>query len=397
MAGQFALIPLNISGGLVIDLSSDRQISFPYQRVTGVDLSYDGLWFGFAYGLSPYIRVLDASTMTDAVTLVGPPTGAANCCAFNHDKSMFAVGLSGLPYLAVHNTSTGIAATITGGAPPSAVAAIAYSPSGNLLAVGCNTSPYLVVYNTGSWAKITLTGGNPPGAVTSVAFSPDGTMLAVTHNSSPYLTVYNTSTWAKVTLTGGNPAGGGAGVSFSPDSTRLACGQSTSPYLVVYNTSTWAKLTLTGVASSGVGPTGFSPDGRYLVHIGNSATYPNVSLWDTATWTKQTDIKALSKTLDAVANTTTAISGVPIFFRATPARYLRGTVRDFSGSPADRVVRIYRRDTGALVGTTVSDATTGDYELKVYDGDIDYDVQFMIETGETLNDLFYARTTTDPT
>lgn len=69
---------------------------------------------------------------------------------------------------------------------------------------------------------------------------------------------------------------------------------------------------------------------------------------------------------------------------------ITGSVRDVSNAPAARIVRAYRRSDGKLVGSTLSDATTGDYTLWLPDAG-PFDVQFMTESGEQLNDLFYAR------
>lgn len=43
--------------------------------------------------------------------------------------------------------------------------------------------------------------------------------------------------------------------------------------------------------------------------------------------------------------------------------YISGTTRDSSGSFASRLVRVYRRDTGALVGEALSNSTTGAYKV----------------------------------
>jgi hypothetical protein len=51
-----------------------------------------------------------------------------------------------------------------------------------------------------------------------------------------------------------------------------------------------------------------------------------------------------------------------------PDTYVRvsGTTLDAGGDPAARLVRVYRRDTGALVGSALSDATTGEYVVTAY-------------------------------
>lgn len=82
---------------------------------------------------------------------------------------------------------------------------------------------------------------------------------------------------------------------------------------------------------------------------------------------------------------------------APPSRYLRGVVRDKDGNPAARTVQAFRRSDGALLRTVTSNATTGEYTLDLLHGDIEYDVRFKIATGETLNDLFFARATTSDT
>lgn len=60
----------------------------------------------------------------------------------------------------------------------------------------------------------------------------------------------------------------------------------------------------------------------------------------------------------------TDISGVlsgTKHYQTAAAKSISGTVRDGSGNPAARTLRIYRRDTGALVAETTSDGTTGAY------------------------------------
>lgn len=60
----------------------------------------------------------------------------------------------------------------------------------------------------------------------------------------------------------------------------------------------------------------------------------------------------------------TASYTVPTDFRVSSFLHASGTVRDSSGAAASRKVRAYRRDTGALVGQTVSDVA-GNYAFPV--------------------------------
>lgn len=52
-----------------------------------------------------------------------------------------------------------------------------------------------------------------------------------------------------------------------------------------------------------------------------------------------------------------------VYVVANPVAYISGTVRDSAGAFTSRTVRAYRRDTGALIGSAVSDAATGAYSI----------------------------------
>ncbi len=68
------------------------------------------------------------------------------------------------------------------------------------------------------------------------------------------------------------------------------------------------------------------------------------------------------------------------------ATYITGTVKDSSGANCSRTVRAYRRDTGALLTETTSNATTGAYTLYV----IDTECQVVVlddVSGTVYNDL----------
>ena len=172
------------------------------------------------------------------------------------------------------------------------------------------------------------------------AFSPDGSLLAVAHSYSPYITIYNTSNWSKLANPSPLPANYANGCAFSPDGSLLAVAHASSPFITVYDTSTWAA------------------EPGFLI------------------------------TANAAA----------VAFGSTPAHRIRGTVRDKDGNLVSRTVRVHRRSDGLLVAQTVSDAVTGEYELRVYpDSPAEtYDVQFLAAPGELLNDLIYARTTAEP-
>ena len=75
-----------------------------------------------------------------------------------------------------------------------------------------------------------------------------------------------------------------------------------------------------------------------------------------------------------------------------PSRFpqIAGEVRDDSGAPASRIVRVYRRDTGALVGAANSNATTGLYTINCPTLD-ECSVVCLDDSGGTLHNDIIAR------
>lgn len=146
-----------------------------------------------------------------------------------------------------------------------------------------------------------------------------------------------------------------------------------------------SKLALLPVSTAGTGRgCAFSPDGSLLAVAHDSSPY--ITVYNTSTWTATPGFSLVSAYSIAVS------------FGNSPARRIRGTVRDKDGNLVSRTVRAHRRSDGVLVAQTVSDAVTGAYELRVYpDNPTElYDVQFLVAPGELLNDLIYARTTAEP-
>ena len=177
----------------------------------------------------------------------------------------------------------------------------------------------------------------PASAAYGCAFSPDGSKLAVAHSGSPYITVYNTSDWSKIPNPAVLPASTAYGCAFSPDGSKLAVAHNGSPYITVYNTS---DLVL---------------DRALMLQMRLTST------------------------------------GFAVAFTQTGGLQLRGEVRDIDGYVASRKVRVYERATGELCAETVSSPVDGSYEVQVYEGNVPYDVQFMADPSENLNDLFFAK------
>jgi hypothetical protein len=81
-----------------------------------------------------------------------------------------------------------------------------------------------------------------------------------------------------------------------------------------------------------------------------------------------------------------------VFALADPAA-ISGTVLDAGGSPCARTVRLHRRDTGAVLGETTSNATTGEYSIASgYAGEC-YVVFLDDDAGTDFNALIVDRVT----
>lgn len=308
---------------------------------------------------------------------------------------------------------------------------IAIAASDEFFAVG-GASPYLYIYDwSGSLKSVSVTG---IGNVRNLAFSPDGLHLAILHTSAPYLRIYNTSDWSFV-----NVASGLGGPStyyndlYHTGDGRLVVGSTTSPYLATVNLATGAILnSISSVASlNSVSGLMKHPDSNQLIWVASSGSLAkHIGVYDLDSYQLSlpfADIGAsiwsavLDKVnreiifLHAVAlgrncsiikldepsvihdpgdDLKSHVTGNPspqglVILERDIAR-INGTVRDIDNLPAARRVIAFHREGGYMAASTMSDPSTGDYELIVENTDL-HDVQFRVEEGELLNDLFFAR------
>ena len=64
---------------------------------------------------------------------------------------------------------------------------------------------------------------------------------------------------------------------------------------------------------------------------------------------------------------------------------IAGTITDSDGSPAERIVRVYNREIGGLIGETTSDPTTGYYEIESF---VQQEVQRIVLDSATGDPIF---------
>lgn len=301
-------------------------------------------------------------------------------------------------------------------------------------------APFLYVFD---WATHTLVNLSVTGlgTVLGLSFSPDGTQLAVAHNTAPNLRVYNTADFSFVDA---SVAAGGArqGVAFSKDGTRIATLGGATPYFSVYNSDLSERLFSTtssgydtynwgNIVASKIEPKSFycwaghgtssaqkkaykfnaendtttdivpsggvasvygivedAHDGKlYLMHAVGLHNRV-ISVYDTST-------NALAAEQPNYLNLLFRSAVVAMGIVDRDVHTITGTVRDVNNTPAAREVLAYERSSGTLLAKTTSHPSTGNYTLILPD-DATVDIQFRIEQGEQLNDLFFARAIPQP-
>lgn len=300
-------------------------------------------------------------------------------------------------------------------------------------AVG-GASPYLYVFD---WATKTLQTINNTGlgAVKRIAFNADGTKLAVYHATSPYLRIYNTANWTFVNAASppGPPGSQSSqnGIYITADD-RVVIGSTSSPYISVFNMSGARLSAITSTATNNsVCELIKHPDENALIWVGDNAGVNNkhIGLFNLDTYactnpyidpkkpirTAAYDaanrelilchevvdsrycsilsiddpsvLKSPGAELDGLIRSVT--DTISLTLERNTAK-ITGTVRDIDNNPAQRRVLAIHRAGEYVAAATMSNATTGDYELIVENTSL-HDVQFRTADGELLNDLFFAR------
>lgn len=300
-------------------------------------------------------------------------------------------------------------------------------------------SPFLYIFKSSdnSYVNINTTS---LGRVTDISFSNDGMKMAVVHTVSPYLRVYNVSDWSYVNA----PAALGTNrnaVGFTADDKYIVTTGNGTPYLTAHNAATLAETQretnniFYSYNGARVNKHPFSND-KVLINIGPSSDSNRKAFYDYNVITKESiDILAPASLCSSfvysesqecfyTAHTIGLFEegeSLSIFNARTYARIgtakgvsyfapnknselaiierdlhkISGTVRSISNTPVERTITVHDRTEGYLIGKTISNATTGNYQMILPDSK-EVDVQFHVKEGELLNDLFYARVIPEP-
>ncbi|WEM34249.1 hypothetical protein [Xanthomonas phage X1] len=281
-------------------------------------------------------------------------------------------------------------------------------PNGYHLAVTHGTTPFLRLYDLrdGSYVDAASAHLN----YSTCKWTPDGTALVSVSSSSPYVSKWNPSITTRTSIStssayshsssyvGGYQYGYGAvkGIDHwtKPGAVLMSvCSLGNAPYLFEVDTVT---NTITNVPS---GNTEYLYWAAYDSKFNKLYTYQGTNGYTTVqnfrrfNGTTYVEEPMVSAPQSLVSSSSTGTSCALMIVSAKTGT-ITGTVRDVNNNPAARKIRAYRRSDGLLVAETTSDGTTGNYTIITPTSDTEaYDVQFVTNNGELLNDLFYARTT----
>lgn len=346
-------------------------------------VSNDGRYLVATGSVAPYLAVRDMQTGSNVSLSGWTYTAAGSRLAISPDGTKLAIARSSAPRLVVLNLASGGAAFSIGSLPSYSLSCMAWSPDSTKLLVGTsNTSEGfgLRVYFAAGWSFSNVTtSANPP---VSCAWKPDGTQFASGHAAGSMVRVFNNADFTEATIPV-QPAFAVYHLSWSPDAAYIACG-GLGAQITVLNAATYAVAANVTPATAGIRDMKWRPGTGKLYCVYDTGA-PRITAIDSADWSQSTP---------AGATTTHALRS--IVFANTDMRRLTtgaGQILDDAGSPAaGRIVRMYDRATGALIGSKTTDAA-GQFSAR-YASWATVDMRVLDDDAGTVHDdLTFSRVT----
>lgn len=252
---------------------------------------------------------------------------------------------------------------------------IKFSPDGTRIAIAGFFGTGFATINTSTWTIATPSSSDEPGWGNSVAFSPDGALIAVGHSGgwdsgqeNDLVSIYNASTLARTRILNDPVPGGERArtVAFSPDGTKFAFGLSFDRLAVrVYETATWTIIGDIGAESPdaqhwfSATKIAFSQDGTKIIAVGGDDYAEAGIIMDINSGYAHAPENIIFR-FDEPLNTGMGFPpnyNAKYVFACPPtvvSKRISGTVLDNAGFPAERLVRLYNRSTGALLAEQMS-------------------------------------------
>jgi WD40 repeat protein/transcriptional regulator with XRE-family HTH domain len=244
-----------------------------HRQAANLTYSPDGTRIA-SMGADGEVKVWDASTYQNLLTLPADPDVFGYTVAYSPDGKLLATALSTkvVVWNAVNGKKLFSLDGNVSGAPNNEMVYVTFSPDNKHLAVA-NMDGTPKVWDVATRAKVFSLVGHKQ-SCDGIAYSPDGKLLA-TSDDAGIIKVWDSSTGEELlSLT---QSGNVHSVAFSPDGKRLASA-SEDGTLKLWDSSTGKELlSLRGI--SGLYGVTFMPDGKLLVTAGQDGT---ARIWDAA-------------------------------------------------------------------------------------------------------------------
>lgn len=365
--------------------------SAPVQSNSNLALSPNGDFMVLATGsANDWAYFTDPSDLNSYTTMSSPSfAGIVYCCAVS--QTHFAIG-GNAPALYVFDRATRTLQSLST-AGITQVGNLSFSPDGSRLAVHHSTSPYLRIYKTSDWTYVDAVAAGAQGAVTGshLAFNADGSKVISSSGSSPYLSVHDAVTGARLMNQTSTTYNSRRIKPHNTDPNTAFIGRASNAptCLAEVNLTTGALTDFTGLASVTCSGLEVDFDERVAYAVHNTTNGRNLTVYSL-------DTRAvLSSQPDAIRQVMTDGALRAMVLLDSAKHTITGAVRDINNLPVLREILAFERSTGILRARTFSNATTGSYVLRLPNAG-PYDVQFKIQDGDQLEDLFFARSEPQP-
>lgn len=329
--------------------TASAEVAWTWQEA---DLSPDRTEIVFSSLVSPYIKRFSLSDMELMAAPGNLPTGGCKNVEYSPDGSLIALAHAAAPYVTIYERANMRKRSDFATSVGAAANALCFTKDGTHLIIGLEVSPFIAIYNLVTGDRLPNPTQLPAAGVDWVELSPDGSFVALSIGSSAIQYVYKTSDWSAISL--GSLSGSLKKAKWNSDGSRLAQSTSSSPHLRIWDVS-GDNFTARTVAATEASPGGgivWLDDDTILMQTDTRYMIYNIS---TNAWKY------------AFTGYYPSTSNLGLFLYPGGARRkFAGSVKNGEGSPLSREIIAFDRESGRIIGKTLSDASTGNFELQVW-------------------------------
>ncbi len=263
------------------------KVADPATVPTGIvgGASFTGDLLSLAYLSTPYIATYQRAKGTDTFTkLADPatlPAGNGNCCAWNPQGTILAVGHGITPFITLYERSGTTLTKLSNPAslPPTQVFSLTWSPDGRFLAAGTTVGgsfPYVTIYevtNGTTFTKLADPSNINNVSASQIAFSPNGRYLLI--GGSVGMSLYERNNTTFTLVSSPSVVSTPRSVAWAPNG-KVAAAFLTNGSVTLYSVSgsTFTSIiNFTPVGSTSCYRGSFSPDGQFLAIVYTGSPY----------------------------------------------------------------------------------------------------------------------------